>query len=214
MGSATSLGICALCNDELPKDRMTKHVAACPQRRRGSGAWLHLVVHGVYAPQYWLHLGLQPRAKLRDLDWFLRRTWLECCGHMSLFSIEGRQYLSGEKIDPEDRTMAVSLGDVLRPGLAFRHTYDFGTSTDLGLRVVAARDSAPGKEKVRLLARNRPLRFDCKGCGQPAIHVCTQCLWEGPGRLCTRCAREHECGEEMLLPIVNSPRMGMCGYTG
>jgi hypothetical protein len=27
-------------------------------------------------------------------------------------------------------------------------------------------------------------------------------------------SEEHECGEEALLPVVNSPRMGMCGYTG
>ena len=24
----------------------------------------------------------------------------------------------------------------------------------------------------------------------------------------------HECGQEMLLPVVNSPRVGVCGYVG
>jgi len=32
--------------------------------------------------------------------------------------------------------------------------------------------------------------------------------------VCEGCAGEHECGEEMLLPVVNSPRVGMCGYEG
>ena len=25
---------------------------------------------------------------------------------------------------------------------------------------------------------------------------------------------EHECGAEVLLPVVNSPRVGVCGYSG
>lgn len=214
MGTATSLGTCAVCSDELPKNRMTKHLAACVQRKPGRGTRFHLIVQGLYAPEYWLHLEAQPRAKLRDLDGFLRRTWLECCGHLSAFEIEGRQYVSDAKTDPDDGTMAVSIGDVLRPGLAFKHTYDFGTSTELGLRVVAEHESVPGKDKVRLLARNNPPRFECGGCGEPAIGVCTGCSWERPGWLCARCGRKHECGEEMLLPIVNSPRVGQCGYTG
>jgi hypothetical protein len=36
---------------------------------------------------------------------------------------------------------------------------------------------------------------------------------EGPAYHGT-CAGGHECGEEMLLPVVNSPRVAMCGYTG
>jgi hypothetical protein len=28
------------------------------------------------------------------------------------------------------------------------------------------------------------------------------------------CVKDHECGEEMLLPMANSPRAGVCGYTG
>jgi hypothetical protein len=44
-----------------------------------------------------------------------------------------------------------------------------------------------------------PPLISCEVCGKPATEVC---------------AGEHECGEEMLLPVVNSPRVGMCGYTG
>jgi len=34
------------------------------------------------------------------------------------------------------------------------------------------------------------------------------------GWLCDECAPKHKCGEDMLLPVVNSPRVGKCGYTG
>jgi hypothetical protein len=33
--------------------------------------------------------------------------------------------------------------------------------------------------------------------------------------VCARHAAEHTCAdEESFLPVVNSPRMGACGYTG
>ena len=37
---------------------------------------------------------------------------------------------------------------------------------------------------------------------------------EGGRWLCEDCAKTHECGEEMLLPVCNSPRLGVCGYCG
>jgi hypothetical protein len=61
---------------------------------------------------------------------------------------------------------------------------------------------------------NEPPSIPCMSCGKIAAQVCTECLWSGEGWLCDECAAEHECGEEMLLPVVNSPRVGVCGYTG
>jgi hypothetical protein len=34
---------------------------------------------------FWLDMAVRHDAKLKDVDGFLRRTWLECCGHMSEF---------------------------------------------------------------------------------------------------------------------------------
>ena len=39
-------------------------------------------------------------------------------------------------------------------------------------------------------------------------------MGEGGGLLCEDCAKTHEGGEDMLLDVCNSPRMGVCGYTG
>ena len=54
----------------------------------------------------------------------------------------------------------------------------------------------------------------CEKCGQPAVWVCSSCIYDNGGWLCDAHTRKHKCGEEMLLPVVNSPRVGMCGYTG
>jgi predicted RNA-binding Zn-ribbon protein involved in translation (DUF1610 family) len=193
---------------------MTKHIAKCPQRKSGNESRFHIVVQGLYLPQYWLHVEAKPMARLSDLDGFLRDIWLECCGHMSSFEIEGQEYMCGQTFDSDAESMKVLLGRVLSPGLKFRHTYDFGTSTELDLRVVGELLAVPGKEKIRLLARNLAVCFECSECGKAAAQLCSQCSCEREAWLCDACGSKHECGEEMLLPIVNSPRVGQCGYTG
>lgn len=68
---------------------------------------------------------------------------------------------------------------------------------------------------IQILARNEAPEIFCEECGKfPAVQICMDCRWEGPGWLCQTCAEDHECGEEMMLPVVNSPRSGVCGYTG
>jgi len=40
-------------------------------------------------------------------------------------------------------------------------------------------------------------------------------LWkERTAYFCNECAKEHEYGEDMSLPVVNSPRCGVCRYKG
>ena len=209
-----SRGLCLSCKKEFANNVMTKHLAACAERTPGGESRLHIVVQGMYQHEYWLHVAAHPKARLEDLDVFLRRIWLECCGHMSSFEIGGREYLSAKSDYSEAESMAIVLSRILAPGVKFRHTYDFGTSTELSLRVVGEIHGAPHKSRIRLLARNIAPRLVCGQCGKPATQLCSQCIWDGDASFCDECGLEHECGEEMLLPAVNSPRAGQCGYTG
>jgi prepilin-type processing-associated H-X9-DG protein len=97
----------------------------------------------------------------------------------------------------------------------FRYTYDYGSSTRLDLRVVDRRNGRadPG-QPVRMLARNDPQDFACGTCGQRATALCTSCGGGATPFFCDGHAAEHACRYAMLLPVVNSPRMGVCGYTG
>ena len=55
----------------------------------------------------------------------------------------------------------------------------------------------------------------CDGCNaKSAVVICTACMWDNAGWLCEACAQTHDCDEDMFLPVVNSPRTGVCGYTG
>ncbi|MGQ9552280.1 MAG: IS1096 element passenger TnpR family protein [Candidatus Bathycorpusculaceae bacterium] len=180
----------------------------------------HIAVQGRYSPEYWMHLEVVADAKLKALDSFLRDVWLECCGHLSAFTIEGVSYNSS--LDREslfyssfrDKSMNCKISSVLSVGMRFIHEYDFGTTTELALRVVSERMGEPVNKPVYIMGRNDPPELACVVCGKAATQVCTQCIWNGEGWLCEKCASDHKCGEEMLLPVVNSPRVGMCGYTG
>jgi predicted RNA-binding Zn-ribbon protein involved in translation (DUF1610 family) len=282
----TSVGKCNLCNGSFGKSAMSKHLSSCKGRQADSmepaggvgspKTMFHILVEGNHSPEYWMHLDVPANARLVDLDGFLRKTWVECCGHLSAFTIEGTTYSSSpsddvmdqdwdedeEKVEEEDapdededvededdededgeeeeleeeddeytnrtfdlsrftvnrsareKNLDVKLGNILRPGMQFSYEYDFGSTTALKLKVISKNQGRPTEETVRILARNEPLVIPCSSCGQVATKVCSQCEWNGEGWLCDECASSHKCGEEMLLPVVNSPRVGVCGYTG
>ncbi|RJP64125.1 MAG: hypothetical protein C4532_19840 [Candidatus Abyssobacteria bacterium SURF_17] len=225
MARTMTKGACMLCNANVSKAGMTKHLAACvakeinPGRasdtqKATEGRIFHLIVEGRDQPQYWMHLEMPHDATLKKLDSFLRDKWLECCGHLSAFTFQNERYASHPSPDFDRRGMNATLGKVLTQGMKFYHEYDFGTTTDLVIKVVGERQ---GKMKgtVRLLAVNDPPLIPCGTCGKEAVHVCSECVWSSDKAwLCEECAEQHECGEDMLLPVVNSPRVGMCGYTG
>lgn len=222
-------GKCSFCGGTYSKAAMRKHLESCMITKKPSGSarkgnTFHIVVEGADYPEYWMHLEANADAILEDLDSFLRDTWLECCGHMSAFTIQKTRYIAGSGIDSMwvdigftlggKKDMDIALGKVLAPGLKFYHEYDFGTTTELVLKVVSEHEGAPEHKSIRILARNEPSRILCNVCGKIAALVCSECIYKGKGWLCDKCGRKHACGEDMLLPVVNSPRVGMCGYRG
>lgn len=227
------VGKCSFCGGIFPKSGMTNHLELCEQRKMSSmkpsqeqnskhrhTRIFHLVVEGSKQPQYWMHLDVPADIKLQKLDDFLRKTWVECCGHLSAFTIDKIRYEQDfgdskaiyylEKL----KNMNIRLGTILYDGLKFHYEYDFGTTTCLTLRVLSEREEESKDKSIQILARNESPQIICEMCGKLATQVCPECIYEGNGWFCDKCAQEHECGEDMMLPVVNSPRVGMCGYTG
>jgi hypothetical protein len=196
---------------------MTRHLKTCPppESKLLPERSFHLFVEGRYNKVYWMHLAAPVEAPLSSVDAFLRRIWLECCGHMSAFTIAGKRYASTPMKDLGEAGMGARVGRLLQPGMAFSHEYDYGSTTELNLKVIGLRDHGTKQGAIELLARNDAPQVPCDRCGsQPAVQICTECAWEDQGWLCESCATDHECGTEMCLPVVNSPRAGVCGYTG
>ena len=229
-------GKCRLCGQLVGKAQMTTHLKKCLKRGSSVAApggktarCFHLHIGATYDPAYWLHLELPAEITFAKLDRVLRDIWLECCGHMSAFRFPQprvrptspanfarmfEQLASGgfeDELRDEKRLMREPLGKRLRPGGQLEYEYDFGSTTNLTLRVLDEYSSSLPKPKIRLLARNEPPDIRCAACGKPATQVCVEC--EG-APLCDACTAKHECGGEMLLPILNSPRAGVCGYCG
>ena len=187
---------------------MTRHVLGCAAEHDASGAREAIVQLRVDADgdsRYWLYLEAQASAPLKQLDAQLRRTWLECCGHMSAF-----------RAGTSELSMSTKLGAALpRKGASFCYEYDFGSTTALVGQVIGTRNGCLGRARVRLLARNDPIDWRCANCSSPAVFICPFCIYEGDCLFCKAHAEDHPCAEEeVYLPVVNSPRMGVCGYVG
>ena len=204
---------------------MTRHLETCPKRTATFTPTrdkylvkphhlLQLRIDGLYAPDYWMYVEIPSEAPLDMLDNFLRKSWLECCGHLSRFEIRGISYSSYADASFGGKTMDIQIGKVLHVGDECTYEYDFGSTTDLRLKVQSEREGVRQKKVVTLLAHNVLPTQPCSVCGKPATQICSECSYDGSGFLCETCATEHECGEEMLLPVINSPRMGVCGYDG
>lgn len=196
---------------------MTRHLQECGPKDPGSppASDFHVFVEGRFNRAYWMHLSVPAATPLFHLDEFLRDIWLECCGHLSAFRILGREYDSPGGEELEESGMEIQMNRILEPGMSFGYEYDFGSTTELSLQILGLRGRMGERSGIELLARNDPPQILCDKCGNKlATKICTECDCQGKGRFCDPCAARHRCGEEMLLPVVNSPRAGVCGYAG
>ena len=218
-GQKRTRGKCTYCQREMTRAGMGKHMADCPVRthaiaeaNNGDGKLqplYHLQVQDAWGGDFWLHLEMNGEATLKQLDRYLRAIWLECCGHLSEFYLE-REY--GTKA-----AMTRKIEQALSPGsvvshLRFRHVFKNHCQNAWGSARQAADappDCADGPQQ--------PAGVYVHDVRKPATYICLQCLNEdeATGELCDVHVKKHphhDYGDP--LPLVNSPRSGMCGYEG
>jgi len=222
--SKQTRGKCAFCGRDLTGSGMTRHLQACPQRkeaileadegRRRYQPHYHLRVKSVEANGYWLHLEMSGTANFAALDDYLRAIWVECCGHLSRFAIGGPW-------SQDEVSMDATADRVFSGNDKLFYVYDFGTSTTLEIHVADRREGQSlNQYPIYLMARNDAPAIVCGVCGEPATQLCSMCGYEelDTWALCDAHAEEHfgedSDHEEYSYLIVNSPRMGECGYSG
>lgn len=191
---------------------------------------------------YFLSLWVDGNAQLKKVDTFLRDIWLECCGHLSAFRdpaarrnvggmwcfLEAEELLEQGKTKEYERLMEETSGeipmsrkmkDIFHKDLKLEYEYDFGSSTHLQITTIAEYPYKADKPVV-LLSRNEPLAIMCDSCKKvPATQICSVHNWDEDSMFCNKCAKKHakECDDfedYAAMPIVNSPRTGICGYEG
>jgi len=215
-----SRGTCSHCGLEIAKSGVGKHLAACArlkesvtrseEKKGRAEPQYHLRIQAAGLPEFWLDLEMRGSATLKHLDHYLRAIWLECCGHMSEFS-------SGVWLD-DVISMKRRVEEVFGLGTQVTHTYDFGTTSETLIKAVGLRQGKPlTGHPITLLVRNVMPAWECIECQKPASWLCHECLIEEEvwGALCDEHAGSHphrDYGEPVRL--VNSPRLGLCGYDG
>jgi len=208
--ATNSTGNCYLCGASLGTTAMKNHLlkvhagADLSGDKTGQECRL-LKIEGAFDKQYWLFIDVPADKTLAAVDGFLRKIWLECCGHMSEFCVEPWQ----DKIG-----MTRKLGS-FAAGEKFFHIYDFGTTTETLITVMGTTNRKPQKGPVRLLARNTPPVFECEECGKPAVYLCEKQVepFDTPF-YCADCGEKREDDNHFMHKVTNSPRMGECAYDG
>ncbi|MDR1992585.1 MAG: hypothetical protein LBQ98_03670 [Nitrososphaerota archaeon] len=200
---SVSNGDCRICGVKLGKTAMKNHVLKKHADEANGEVCGLFKIEGAYNKNYWLLVDVAIDKPLSVLDSFLRQIWLECCEHLSAFRVGNSEIEKNRKISS------------LPIGAIFTHEYDFGSTTELLITIVAGVRRPKQRDAVRLLARNTPPVRTCVKCGASATQICTECMYDSENPFfCDACCEEHNEIHECALPAVNSPRMGVCGYDG
>ncbi len=206
-----SEGKCMYCNATIVQKEMPKHLAAhlAAEEKADSGKSVKTFCHiEVEAGGMFLHLLVKGTGKMEVIDDFLREIWLECCGHMSAFRHK-RNEISMDSL----------VQDVFLPKIKLEHDYDYGTTTTVTL-IARKQYQLAVKENITLLSRNEPLKLLCAICNKKAATtLCSVCRWNSYAFFCDGCGKKHaatcpDYDDYARMAVVNSPRMGECGYAG
>jgi hypothetical protein len=149
-----------------------------------------------------MYLLVPMKLQLSKLDQYFRDVWLECCHHLSQFKINGitHQY--------QTPNMKKTIGQTITIGSQIEYVYDFGNNTTLSIDAITI--CKTDNKTIKLISRNDKPYIKCKEpkCKHDSIDFCTNCQ----NTYCNQCINKskHHC--ITILPIVNSPRFGICCY--
>jgi hypothetical protein len=208
-----SEGKCIFCNEYFSQKEIGRHLATHlklkekEDKAKQTDGYNHIVVE---ADVMFLHLLVKSSCEMEEIDNFLRAIWLECCGHESGFHIK-----RGEEIEMDE-----IVGDVLSRKTIIQHDYDYGTTTRTSIKCIKVYALDFDDDDIILLSRNEPLKIMCSICDKkPATVLCSICVWNEDAYFCKICAKKHaktceDFDDYASMNVVNSPRMGECGYEG
>jgi hypothetical protein len=151
----------------MSKPEMSRQLMACLRDQKGIGSRSRLFRLRIedQTRWYWIDVEIAASRRLGQLDAFLRAFRRECCGHSSSFQIEGTECsVAMPGLDfgfgtPAKDMDEARLSAVLQKGQRFSYTYDFGTSTNLFLRVVDERAGHGPERRGAAAEPQRSARF-------------------------------------------------------
>jgi hypothetical protein len=216
MPPRSSPGTCLLCRTRIGRIAMPRHSLEClrtsdwPVSDKPSYI---IQIEGMHTKMFWMLVLARHNAELSELDCLLRDVWVECCEHLSAFTIYGERFSSSNDDDESD--FSVPLDQVIEPGSTFTYEYDFGSTTKLKLSVIGQTTVEPRRGPLCLIARNNRPEIPCHLCGETGEYLVTN--WpDSPYQIiiCRDCLKKKakDVEPEFVLVLPNSPRGGVCGY--
>ncbi len=225
MEKLNSEGECKFCGVTYKRSGLVRHLKSHlskmenDQNSKKESSYLLKVSAG----EMFLMLWVDQTTEFYDVDSFLRAIWLECCEHMSAFTDIAKanknriNFLFNEEDDlyPGEINMKTKISKQFEKGKKLKYEYDFGSTTKLDIEFIE-HFYLPASEPIVLLSRNNPLEIVCEVCNTEIAK--TYCAVDHLF-LCSKCGKKHkkECSdyeEYANFRVVNSPRMGVCGYDG
>lgn len=190
-------GKCYYCSKELSKSGVLRHLKACKVvessidiRDKEPNKYILSISPKKSSSDFWMYVLMDKNAALGELDSFLREVWLECCGHLSMFEIDGQRY---ESLPDEDFTwgnpsknMDSKIGKVASVKDKIKYEYDSGSTTELEIKVVDELSCSRRDKKIEIMARNNEHLMECSVGGEKAGY------FNG--------------NEEKYLPVISEPR--------
>lgn len=162
-------GKCYYCGKEVNTRTVKRHIKSCVTRlekieeSKNESKKLKdqfiLKINEKYSKDiYALYIAIDENASLQDLDTFIRKVWVECCGHLSSFKINSEDYFSDSEsyglFDEGENTFRYRLLDLVEKGTKFTYEYDFGSTTTLDLEVIELYTIGESSSSIEILARN------------------------------------------------------------
>lgn len=232
--SNVTQGRCQGCNALISKKAFIKHLETCPiiQSYKNDQNLLFQIFDRYRPDLYWMVVAAPPTLTLKELDSFLRSIWLGCCQHMSCFVLPSNEkefypYCFWNRSFTErhryDLMNNYHLQDIFPKYSYLDYDFDFGNLSALQIEFLPNHDNTSSfysntlVNDFQLLILNHPPYYTCDKCCKLPLEVnCSVCMRS----FCLKCLqsrRAHNCDifdTEDILPIINSPRVGKCGYIG
>ena len=192
---------CKICNKKHGKTLLKtyEHYDKCVEEGYGHdihGYLVRLFAFGTIGT-YFMYLSVGHNCTLNDLDNFIRTEWCSCCMHLSNFLDE-----NGKETSKKTKISNIGInGKIL-------YEFDMGDSTDVYIEIVKYFDKDDNS--------NRLISKKCKSVFKlsPDAPLCScnnKALYFGDDEpLCQSCMEKSKC--DRFYKIVDSPRVGMCGF--
>eukprot|EP01090_Pellita_catalonica_P016122 TRINITY_DN4542_c0_g1_i1.p1 TRINITY_DN4542_c0_g1~~TRINITY_DN4542_c0_g1_i1.p1 ORF type:complete len:310 (-),score=29.91 TRINITY_DN4542_c0_g1_i1:34-963(-) len=98
-------GVCLYCTTQLPSDKLLcEHLLGAPGTTptKTTAADQDYFFIQAYSMCYWIFFKAPISANLQNLDQFLRKVWVDCCGHLSQFKLNSQNTTSTNDIQPKE----------------------------------------------------------------------------------------------------------------